>query len=110
MEYGLAPSNPCLSSSKACLGVVFPVKPADGSTPEELLRKRVFENAGKLYGPLSSEIKGRIERELGVIESKGFAGYFLINWDLCKWAHEKNIPVGARGSAVGTIVGYYSTN
>ncbi|MBA7702444.1 hypothetical protein ES703_111212 [subsurface metagenome] len=71
MEYGLVPSNPCLSSSKACLGVVFPVKPADGSMPEELLRKRVFENAGKLYGPLSSEIKGRIERELGVIESKG---------------------------------------
>jgi len=81
-------------------------KPADGSTPEELLRKLVFENAEKLYGKLNSEIKDRIERELGLIESKGFAGYFLINWDLCQWARKNNIPVGARGSAVGTVVGY----
>ncbi len=80
--------------------------PADGSTPEELLRKLVFENAERLYGTLSDEISSRIERELKVIESKGFSSYFLINWDICKWAHENNIPVGARGSAVGTIVGY----
>ena len=81
-------------------------KPADGSTPEELLRKLVLENAGKLYAELNDEIKSRIERELEVIESKGFASYFLIIWDLCKWAHENNIPIGARGSAVGTVVGH----
>jgi len=81
-------------------------KPADGSTPEELLRKLVLENAGKLYGELNDEARSRVERELEVIESKGFASYFLIIWDLCKWAHENNIPIGARGSAVGTIVGY----
>lgn len=81
-------------------------KPADGYTPEEFLRNLVFENAERLYDDLNNEIDSRIERELEVIESKGFSGYFLIIWDICKWAHENNIPVGARGSAVGTIVGY----
>ncbi|GAG80022.1 unnamed protein product, partial [marine sediment metagenome] len=52
------------------------------------------------------QIKSRLDRELDVIESKGFASYFLIVWDFCKYAHENNIPVGARGSAVGTLVGY----
>jgi len=81
-------------------------KPADGSSPEKLSRKLVFENAQKLYGKLNGQIKERIGRELEVIESKGFSSYFLINWDICKWARENNIPIGARGSAVGTVVGY----
>ena len=81
-------------------------KPTDGSTPEQLLRKLVCKNAKKFYGKLNDETSSRIERELEVIEGKGFASYFLINWVLCKWAHGNNIPVGARGSAVGTIIGY----
>ncbi|MFC1738325.1 DNA polymerase III subunit alpha [Planctomycetota bacterium] len=81
-------------------------KPPDGSTPEEFLTKLVFENAKKIYGQITDEIKSRIERELDVIESKGFAGYFLIVWDFCNYARQNSIPAGARGSAVGTIVGY----
>ncbi|MDD5459852.1 MAG: DNA polymerase III subunit alpha, partial [Phycisphaerae bacterium] len=50
--------------------------------------------------------KARLDRELDVIESKGFASYFLIVWDFCNFAHENGIPVGARGSGVGTLVGY----
>ena len=79
---------------------------ADGSTSEELLRKLVFKNAGKLYDELNDEVRSRIDRELEVIESKGFSSYFLIIWDICKRARENNIPVGARSSAVGTVVGY----
>ena len=48
----------------------------------------------------------RIKHELGVIEGKGFSSYFLIVWDFCQYARERDIPVGARGSGVGTIVGY----
>ena len=81
-------------------------KPDDGSNPEEFLTKLCYEKAEKLYGKITEPIKARLDRELDVIESKGFAGYFLINWDFCKYAHENNIPVGARGSGVGTIVGY----
>lgn len=80
--------------------------PADGSKPNELLTKTCYENAQKIYGEITPLIKERLDRELNVIESKGFASYFLIVWDLCRFAHENNIPVGARGSGVGTLVGY----
>jgi DNA polymerase-3 subunit alpha len=81
-------------------------KPQDGSTPEQFLTKLVLEGAKQRYGELTDEIKERMERELDVIESKGFASYFLIVWDFCNYAHKHDIPVGARGSAVGTVVGY----
>ena len=37
---------------------------------------------------------------------KNFCSYFLIVWDFCNYARENGIPVGARGSGVGTMVGY----
>ncbi len=80
--------------------------PDDGQTPEKFLTKLCYDNAEKIYGKLDTNVKERLERELQVIESKGFASYFLIVWDFCNYAHKNNIPVGARGSAVGTLVGY----
>jgi len=81
-------------------------KPPNGVNPNEFLTKLVYERAKELYGEIKDEVKSRIDRELDVIESKGFASYFLIVWDLCNYARQNNIPVGARGSAVGTVVGY----
>ena len=81
-------------------------EPPDGSTPEDYLKRLVYEGAEKLYGKITPPVKERIERELSVISGKGFASYFLIVWELCNWATENGIAVGARGSAVGTIVGY----
>jgi len=81
-------------------------KPEDGSSPEEFLTKLCYEKAKQIYGEINDTVKDRLERELHVIESKGFASYFLIVWDFCNYAHQNNIPVGARGSAVGTLVGY----
>jgi len=81
-------------------------QPDDGSTPEKFLTKLCYDRAKEIYGSVDGKIKDRLDRELNVIESKGFASYFLIVWDFCNFAHRNNIPVGARGSAVGTIVGY----
>jgi DNA polymerase-3 subunit alpha len=81
-------------------------KPADDSSPEEFLTRLCYENAEKIYGEITDQIRERLDRELDVIESKGFASYFLIVWDLCQYAHKNDIPVGARGSGVGTLVGY----
>jgi DNA polymerase-3 subunit alpha len=81
-------------------------KPSDGSSPEDYLTKLCYDGASKLYGKINDEITARLDRELYVIESKGFAGYFLIVWDFCKYAREHKIPIGARGSGVGTLVGY----
>jgi len=81
-------------------------KPEDGSSPEAFLTKLCYDKAQQIYGKIDDKVKDRLERELHVIESKGFASYFLIVWDFCNYAHQNNIPVGARGSAVGTLVGY----
>ena len=81
-------------------------EPPEKKTPEDYLTEICYEGAKERYGEITDEIKERLDRELKVIESKGFASYFLIVWDFCKFAHEKNIAIGARGSGVGTLVGY----
>ena len=49
----------------------------------------------------------RLKEELAVICSMGFAGYFLIVWDIIKFARSRGIPVGpGRGSAAGSLVAY----
>jgi len=52
----------------------------------------------------------RLVFELGIIESMGFPGYFLIVADFIKWAKDHNIPVGpGRGSGAGSLVAYALT-
>ena len=49
----------------------------------------------------------RLEMELGVIESMGFPGYFLIVQDFIGWAKQNGVPVGpGRGSGAGSIVAW----
>lgn len=52
----------------------------------------------------------RLELELDVINSMGFAGYFLIVADFIRWAKEHGVPVGpGRGSGAGSLVAYALT-
>ncbi len=49
----------------------------------------------------------RLNYELSVIERTGFAGYFLIIWDLVKASRGMGVKVGpGRGSAAGSLVLY----
>lgn len=49
----------------------------------------------------------RIEYEYGVIESMGFSGYFLIEYDFVSYARSVGVPVGpGRGSAAGSLIVY----
>jgi len=49
----------------------------------------------------------RLRDELTIITSMGFAGYFLIVWDIINFARGRGIPVGpGRGSAAGSLVAY----
>ena len=51
--------------------------------------------------------RARMGHELGVIQSMGFAGYFLIVADFIAFARRKGIPVGpGRGSSAGSLVAY----
>jgi len=49
----------------------------------------------------------RLQVELGVIQSMGFPGYFLIVADFIRWARENSVPVGpGRGSGAGSVVAW----
>ena len=49
----------------------------------------------------------RLGIELGVIQSMGFPGYFLIVADFIRWARENGVPVGpGRGSGAGSLVAW----
>jgi DNA polymerase-3 subunit alpha len=54
-----------------------------------------------------SGYEARLDLELGVICSMGFAGYFLIVADFIRWARDNGVPVGpGRGSGAGSLVAY----
>jgi DNA polymerase-3 subunit alpha len=92
----------------------FPL-PAGVATENDLLVKLATEGAMQRYagkrgaasGELPTEVKERLDYELGVILQTGYSGYFLIVADFIKAARDRGIPVGpGRGSAAGSIVAY----
>ena len=56
--------------------------------------------------PSRAELLARIQRELALIRETGYAGYFLIFYDIVLACTERNISVLARGSAAGSLVCY----
>ena len=84
----------------------FPVP--DGHTAMSYLRELVTEGARRRYeGQAGGEVGQRIEHEMRIIEDMGFPDYFLIVWDLVRYAKSRRIRVGpGRGSAAGSIVAY----
>lgn len=89
------------------LGVArFPVfDTPKGKTPMEYLRELTYQK-GEEKMRLTKEIKDRIEYELGVIENKQYADYFLVVSDFIEWAHKQGVITNTRGSAAGSMVLY----
>ncbi len=84
----------------------FPVP--EGHDEDSYLRHLTYEGARERYGAsLPSEVTDRLDYELSVIAEMGFSSYFLIVWDLIRYAKERDIRVGpGRGSAAGCCVAY----
>ncbi len=84
----------------------FPVP--EGHDEDSYLRELVLEGAKDRYGRSPAlHVLERIEYELGVISSMGFSAYFLVVWDLVRYAKSHGIRVGpGRGSAAGSCVAY----
>ena len=55
---------------------------------------------------MTSAVVKRLAHELDVIERAGLAEFFLICWDLMRFAKEQGIPAQGRGSATSSIVSY----
>ncbi|MCR4419844.1 MAG: DNA polymerase III subunit alpha [Clostridia bacterium] len=79
----------------------------EGHTAETFLR-HLCEQGLKDRGLFHREdYRRRLEYELDVIFKMGFAGYFLVVWDLVHFAHQEGILTGpGRGSAAGSLVAY----
>ena len=63
-------------------------------------------DSGSLKSPIE-EYERRLADEISMIQGMRYSGYFLIVWDLIRYARENEIPVGpGRGSAAGSLVSY----
>jgi len=81
----------------------FPVEP--GQTMESVLREWAGQGARRRYpGGIPDKVRLLLEKELGVIEKLGFAGYFLIVADLIRFCRENDIMAQGRGSAANSAV------
>jgi len=83
-------------------------RPAEFASDQDLLVHLARQGAVERYGdPLPPEVERRLAYELDVITRTGYAGYFLIVYDLVKAARDRGIPVGpGRGSAAGSLIAY----
>jgi len=89
------------------LGVArFPVfQVQEGQTSMEYLRETTYEKAKEKF-EITEKIKERLEYELGIIEKKQYADYFLVVSDFMEMAHQRGIITNTRGSAAGSLVLY----
>ena len=88
---------------------VFPKLELEGNQkPEEYLIANARRNYLKMFGDndTDGEMKKRLEYEMEVIVSKGYAPYFLIVADLINFAKNKKIVTNTRGSAAGSLVSF----
>jgi error-prone DNA polymerase len=94
------------------LGYEFPRYPVpDSETMDSFLRKRVVEGVQRRYGPkndmgLLERARKQVEHELALIAKLGFAGYFLIVWDIVQFCKSNDILIQGRGSAANSAVCY----
>jgi DNA polymerase III subunit alpha len=88
--------------------MIFPEFPLpEGETPESAFRKMAYERLPQRLPGYDQAAKDRLDYELDVISSKGYASYFLITQDFINWAKENGILIGpGRGSAAGALVSY----
>jgi len=83
----------------------FPVP--QGLSSEKYLNNLVYSRIKDRYPKITEDIKKRLDYELHIINTRGYAPYFLIVQDFVNWSKSHGISVGpGRGSAAGSVVSY----
>jgi len=75
----------------------------------KLFRHLCEEGVRRRYPDFDSrqDLQKQLHHEMHIIERTGFVNYFLVVWDIVRYARSKGISVGpGRGSAAGSIVAY----
>ncbi|MBI5834816.1 MAG: DNA polymerase III subunit alpha [Armatimonadetes bacterium] len=72
-----------------------------------LLTRLVHEGVKTRYPRgMWAKVAPRVADELRIIHKLGLDGYFLLVWDVCRWARAHDIRCAGRGSAAGSVVCY----
>ena len=80
--------------------------PPDGLPAEEYLVKLCREGLERRVPSRDQEYEERLSYELDVIKKTQFSNYFLVVWDIARFASENGILLGVRGSAAASLVLY----
>ncbi len=70
------------------------------------LRKLAFEGLERIFGKTEERYRAQMDRELAMIAKLEFPGYFLIVWDIVRFARSRGILCQGRGSAANSILCY----
>src|SRR5262249_51588485 len=82
----------------------YPLPP--GETAMGFLRRLTVDGARGRWGTITPRIRAQLDHELALIEKLDLPGYFLIVWDLVRFARERGILCQGRGSAANSAVCY----
>jgi error-prone DNA polymerase len=100
----------CAVDPRADMGlgeVHFPDLQGTSDDPDALLRARCVAGIGRRYGSAAGrEVLDRLDDELAVITSLGYASYFVTVADVCALIRANRVRCAARGSGAGSIVNY----
>lgn len=72
----------------------------------KLLTKLALSGCTRRYGPAHARAQERIHKELKVIAQQDFGAYFLITWDIVRYAQSAGYYHIGRGSGANSIVAY----
>lgn len=86
--------------------LAIPPLPALERPPDVELAARCADALPRLYPRNADAAWQQLGHELDVISRTQLAGYFLMVWDIVRWAQERGILVRGRGSAANSIVAY----
>jgi DNA polymerase III subunit alpha len=77
-----------------------------GRTPRDELIAQTYAGVQERYGPITDRLDARLRKEIEVIDTLGYAPYFLVVADIVRYAREQRVPVSPRGSASSSVVAY----
>ncbi|MFA5392417.1 MAG: DNA polymerase III subunit alpha [Candidatus Paceibacterota bacterium] len=87
--------------------LIFPKFQTPSNEPSfEYLERLSRENFVQFYDEHNKEARARLEHELEVIKKTNFSDYFLVIYDIIRFAREEGILTNTRGSAAGSLVAY----
>lgn len=70
------------------------------------LRELVLSGVKERYQRIDQKLLYRLEHELDIISRLGYVDYFLVVWDIVRYARERRIRCAGRGSAADSAVAY----